>query len=506
MATEIMETERKYEAQPGARLPDLGHLPEVAAVAGPEEQVLQAKYFDTDDLRLIRRGITLRRRQGGSDSGWHLKLPAGGDSRREIQLPLGRATRQVPAELAALVRAFARGAALRPVAEISTVRQRLVLLGEGGSSLAEVVADDVSASTMGDAAALSRWQEVEVELTGGGPRLLAAADKRLRHGGLRSAGRQAKLERALASQLPPPDGRRPPSALSTAAEVVLAYAGTQVAAIMSLDPLVRRDAPDSVHQMRVATRRLRSTLKSFGQVLQAKDLERVGEELKWLGDVLGAARDAEVLAGHVQADLDRLPPELIMGPAQARVRVHFAPIKAEARAAVLEALDSDRYLALLDSLDTLLIDPPLAPEAGQPAAEVLPAAVRRARRRLRRRMGRALGSPAGPGRDTALHEARKAAKHARYAAEAASPAFGKQARRFAKLVKKVQSVLGDHHDGVVTRATVRDLGVQAHLAGENAFTFGVLYEQDACRARDLEAQAHRAWKRACRPAIGRWLG
>ena len=195
-----------------------------------------------------------------------------------------------------------------------------------------------------------------------------------------------------------------------------------------------------------------------------------------------------------------------MGPAQARVRVHFAPIRAEAHAAVLEALDGDRYLALLDSLDTLLIDPPLAPGADRPAGEVLPAAVRHARRRLRRRMRRALGSPAGPGRDTALHEARKAAKHARYAAEAASPAFGKQARRFAKRVKKVQSVLGDHHDGVVTRATVRDLGVQAHLAGENAFAFGVLYEQDACRAKDLEAQARRAWKQASRPAVGRWLG
>jgi CHAD domain-containing protein len=279
-----------------------------------------------------------------------------------------------------------------------------------------------------------------------------------------------------------------------------------VAAIMSLDPLVRRDAPDSVHQMRVATRRLRSTLKSFGRVLRTKDLERVGDELKWLGGVLGAARDAEVLAGHVQAGLDQLPPELIMGPVRARVRTHFAPVETQARAAVAEALDGDRYLALLDSLDTLLIDPPLQPGAGQPAAEVMPTAVRRTRRRLRRRMRRALGSPAGPGRDAALHEARKAAKHARYAAEAASPVFGRRARRFAKRVTKVQSVLGDHHDGVVTRATVRDLGVHAHLAGENAFAFGVLYEQDACRAQKLEDQARHVWKRASRPAVGRWLG
>ena len=113
--------------------------------------------------------------------------------------------------------------------------------------------------------------------------------------------------------------------------------------------------------------------------------------------------------------------------------------------------------------------------------------------------------PPGPGRDAALHEARKAAKHARYSAEAVSPAFGRPARRFARKVKKVQSALGDHHDGVVARAAIRELGVQAHLAGENAFSFGVLYERDACRARDLEAQAWRAWKQASRPRYAAWL-
>src|SRR5580692_6927509 len=499
MATEIRETERKYEAPPGASLPDLDDLPGVAAGSGPEEQRLVARYYDTEDLRLIRSGVTLRRRQGGSDPGWHLKLPAGGDSRREIQLPLARATRQVPKELGRLVRAFTRGEALAPVAEISTVRHRLVLLDEAGD-------DDVSASTMGAQTELSHWHEVEVELTGGGRGLLAAADKRMRRSGLRPAARQAKLERALADQLPSRNGDRGrPASLSTAADVVLAYAGTQVAAIMAFDPLVRRDTPDAVHQMRVATRRLRSTLKSFGGVLRAADCERLGDELKWLGGVLGTARDAEVMAGHLQAGLDQLPPELIMGPVRARVRAHFAPAEAAARAAVLEALDGDRYLALLDGLDALLVDPPLTPEAGRPAAEVLPAAVRHTRRRVRRRIRQVWHVPAGPGRDTALHEARKAAKRARYAAEAVSPAFGKQARRFGKRVKKVQSVLGDHHDSVVARAMIRELGVQAHLAGENAFTFGVLYEQDACRAQDLEAQARRAWKRAAKRKYSAWL-
>lgn len=189
MATEIRETERKYEAPPGTLLPDLDDLPGVAAESGPEEQRLEARYYDTEDLRLIRSGVTLRRRQGGSDPGWHLKLPEGGDSRREIQLPLARATRQVPKELGRLVRAFTRGEALLPVAEINTVRHRLVLLDEAGGPLAEVVDDDVSASTLGEKTVLSRWREVEVELTGGGPGLLAATDKRLRRSGLRQAAR-----------------------------------------------------------------------------------------------------------------------------------------------------------------------------------------------------------------------------------------------------------------------------------------------------------------------------
>jgi CHAD domain-containing protein len=506
MATEIRETERKYDAPPGALLPDFDDLPGVAAESGREEQRLEARYYDTEDLRLIRSGITLRRRQGGSDPGWHLKLPESGDSRREIQVPLSRAARQVPKELGRLVRAFTRGEALGPVAEISTVRHRVVLLDEAGDSLAEVMDDDVSASTMGSQTELSHWREIEVELTGGGQGLLAAADKRLRRSGLRPAGRQAKLERALAGELPSRNGTGGrPVPLATAADVVLAYAGSQVAAIMALDPLVRRDDPDVLHQMRVATRRLRSTLKTFGRVLRAEDTGPLGDELKWLGGVLGASRDAEVMAGRLQAGLDELPPELIMGPVRARVRAHFAPVEAEARAAVLEALDGDRYLSLLDSLDALLVDPPLTPEAGRPAAEVLPAEVRHTRRRVRRRMRRARHAPAGPDRDTALHEARKAAKRTRYAAEAVSPAFGKPAGRFAKHVKTVQSVLGDHHDGVVARATIRDLGVQAHLAGENAFTFGALYEQDACRAQDLEAQARRAWKRAAKRKYSAWL-
>jgi len=134
MATEIRETERKYEAEAGASLPSLGGLAMVSAESGPVEQTLEAEYYDTADLRLIRAGVTLRRRRGGDDAGWHLKLPAGPDSRDEIRLPLGRAGRRVPAELAALVRGPARGQALRPVAQITTRRQVTKLLDDTGGA------------------------------------------------------------------------------------------------------------------------------------------------------------------------------------------------------------------------------------------------------------------------------------------------------------------------------------------------------------------------------------
>jgi CHAD domain-containing protein len=120
-------------------------------------------------------------------------------------------------------------------------------------------------------------------------------------------------------------------------------------------------------------------------------------------------------------------------------------------------------------------------------------------------MRRARRAPAGPARDVALHEVRKAAKRARYAAEAAEPVYGKQARRFAKRMKKMQSVLGDHQDSVTARAAAREIGVHAHMAGENAFTFGLLLERANRDAAEYRHQARKAWRRAARRKRRAWL-
>jgi CHAD domain-containing protein len=294
---------------------------------------------------------------------------------------------------------------------------------------------------------------------------------------------------------------------TSAGEVVLAYLGTQAARLSALDLAVRRGRPDAVHQMRVTVRRLRSALQSFTGIVSRAETEHLRAELKWIGGVLGTARDNEVLADHLHAGLKAVPAELVLGPAQARITAHFAPLEASSRKAVLDALDSERYQVLRAELGRLLDSPPLTPGAAEPARKALPGAVGRAYRRTRRRMRRAGHAPAGQARDVALHETRKAAKRARYAAEAVRPALGKKeggkARQFAKRMKDVQSLLGSHQDAVIAQAAARDIGVHAHLAGENAFSFGLLRERAHFQALACEDQAHQAWRHARRES--RWL-
>jgi CHAD domain-containing protein len=304
---------------------------------------------------------------------------------------------------------------------------------------------------------------------------------------------------------PVPVAGSKPKPSASAAEVVQAYLKVQVATLRSLEPKVRADEFDSVHQMRVATRRLRATLRSFGKVIPRPATEKLAGELKWLGGLLGEARDGEVLPRHLLASLETVPVELLIGPVQARVQGHFAPLRASAREQVVKAFDSVRYAKLLANLDRVAHDPPRGPQAGAPARDVLPAAVRKAYRQAKRRMRRARQAPVGQARDVALHEARKSARRARYAAEAARPASGKPARTFARQMKKVQSVVGDHQDTVIARQASRDLGIGAHLAGENAFTYGLLYEHEHEQAERLQPRVRSVWKKASRPRHRTWM-
>ena len=443
--TRVKETERKYEpVDPGDGL--LAGVPGVTVIGGGEELLLDAVYHDTADLRLARRNVTLRRRTGGSDDGWHLKMPLGGDSREEIRV---KDAKRLPKELADLVLGLTRGEALAPVAQVRTKRRRWELLDSDGRVAAEVVEDDVVAQTLGEGAEIKAWREIEVELIEGGAEVFDAVESRLG----RPSGEPAKLLRLLGDRIPTE---------SKPANEITAYVRRQLAEMRRQDVRIRQDGKDSVHQMRVAGRRIRSVLQAY------RGSRELREELRWLGGVLGDARDLEVLHEHLRAEIEALPDELVLGNVRQRLTETFAPREQAARTKMLEALRGKRYFTLLNKLDAL---------------QVKPANQKQRLRSTHRRVGRAWRE-VGLGNAT-LHDVRKAAKRTRYAAEAVD--HKKTARRMKTLSKR----LGVHQDSVVARRELRAIGIQSHLDGDNGFTYGLLYGRELADADRVEESLRR---------------
>jgi CHAD domain-containing protein len=507
--TVVAEVERKFDVDAGFTAPDLTGVKGVASVAEPVRHDLDATYFDSPDLRLVANKITLRRRTGGDDAGWHLKLPRADGDRNELREPLGRASRTVPASLRRLVEVHLRGAELEPAVRLATTRTVTRLLDDAGQPLAELAVDDVRASAPGPkgrSTQVSAWREVEVELVGGDRDLLAAVSERVQKAGARPSDSPSKLSRALGDRLPPRRPALPPGVREdSGAAVLLAHLGDHVQRLKKNDPLVRADEHDAVHQMRVATRRLRSALATFRPLLDRTVTDPIRDELKWLGTVLGDARDAEVIRDHVRAMVEAEPPELVLGPVLLRVVASLGTRYRTAHDAVLVQLDGARYFALLDSLDRLLTEPPLTPTANLDVDDALLPLVYRTWKRTRKLVHAAHAETDPHHHDLLLHEVRKASKRARYAGEALIPTHGGRARRWAARMEAIQEVLGAHQDSVVVREELRAMAVAAHLDGENAFTYGRLHAHEENRARDTELEFEKAWRAADRTKLHRWL-
>jgi CHAD domain-containing protein len=491
MADSKREIERKYESEDSG-LPDLTGVAGVAAVVDKGVVHLDATYYDTVDERLAASSVTLRRRTGGSDAGWHLKFPVAPGVRDEIHAPLSDT---LPDDLAGLVRSRVRDSELLPVVRLRSDRDVRHLVDAEGLLLAEVGVDAVHAERLTAGGGETQWTEIEVELADeGDPAFLDKVEKRLRKAGVRPSAAASKLARALAETAP--DKKRAPLPAGdpvTAGDHVLAYVRTQRDAIVELDPAVRRDAEDSVHSMRVATRRLRSTFKSFGNVLDRAVTDQVGDELKWLAGELGVDRDREVLTERLTAALDEVPATLVRGPVSERLHTWSRAEHGGARGRLIGVLDSRRYLALLDTLDALIADPPLRKAAGKKPRKVIAKAVKKDFRKVTGLVQQARELEPGTDRDVAIHEARKKTKRTRYAAEAGRPALGKPAKTLVKSMKALQNLLGEHQDSVMARQTLRELSAVAHAAGESAFTYGLLHEREEQRAVRVEAELPGFW-------------
>jgi CHAD domain-containing protein len=452
-------------------------------------------YYDSDDLRLVRWGCSLRYRKG---QGWTLKLPVdiSASEIRRVEHTFADDAGKPPAQALELVTAFLRGKPVAPVARLRTTRKSLRLHGAGGEDIAEVVDDDVR--VMHDGHVADRFRQVEVELLDGTPEsVLSDLTQWLQDAGAGGVDQMPKSVRALGegARTKPELERVKPTPSSSAADVV------RYSLASAVDRLLRNDAalrltmdPEVVHVSRVATRRLRSDLRSFLPILDAQWASSLREHVKWLGDELGLVRDADVLVARLRHDAAQLPKE--DEQAAEAVIDRFAAQCVAARQELRKILREPRYVALLDELVVAAAEPKLAAQAGTPAQEVLPSLVREPWKKLCKTVDE-LDETAD---DDELHAVRIKAKRCRYTAEAIAKVGGKPAARFARRVEKLQRILGDLHDAVVAEQRLRTIKGDP----EEVFVAGGLAAMEAQAANDARSSWRKAWKRASKKNVRFW--
>jgi CHAD domain-containing protein len=290
----------------------------------------------------------------------------------------------------------------------------------------------------------------------------------------------------------------------TAGAVMVAYLQDSVDQLVGADRGARSDDPDAVHAMRVATRRLRSTLATYRLLVDRQRTEPLREELKWLGQVLGRSRDAEVLQRRMRALIAAQPKDPILDQVADQIDQEFGGRSQVAVADLRTALDGERYVRLLDALADLVAHPPLTAAASKRARKQVPALVGQAARRVERAAQAVAGDGAGQRRNIGLHEVRKCAKRARYAAESAVPVAGQDAMRLAERMKSLQEVLGEHQDSVAAQGLLLKFMMASDQSGDFDLAFGQLYAEESGRAHDARRVYKATLRRACAEKARRW--
>ncbi|UYP19649.1 CYTH and CHAD domain-containing protein [Rhodococcus sp. Z13] len=497
------ESERKYATSADRPVPDLRGLPGTETI-DVDRVELSAQYHDTADLRLLRSGITLRRREGGDDAGWHLKLPAGQDTRTELHFPLGSGTENVPDELAGLLRGIRRDAPLTLAALLTTNRERHRLRTADGDLVAEIVVDDVVAVRGPDAGEIT-WREIEIEWNperGGKKvaRFLEAVESRFEAAGITRADSPSKLHRALGDLVP--GTPRLPKGLAAVHD----YLAGELRTLALADVAVRRDEADSVHSMRKAARRLRSALQTYaGRIPADHDLV---DELRWLGRRLSASRDLEVQWERLAGRVEQIPLEAHREATRARIDEYFSARSEAARTEVLDTLDSARYLDLLRRLDAAVAGLESTPGKGTGPRKVASKDLTRAVEKVAEKVGRRVakvGAATDPARrDEAIHRVRKGAKRLRYATEAIAPLHPGEVEGILDRFDAFQDLLGEFQDSVVARGHLLDMVSEQGHTAETSFGLGILFHLEAGIGEQLAGQLDGAWKKTLRATRGLW--
>ncbi|MDO5710255.1 MAG: CYTH and CHAD domain-containing protein [Micrococcales bacterium] len=516
----VVETELKFEVPPGARLPRLSGVGRVCRI-GPARRMTQtATYHDTPDLTLLDARHTLRRRTGGTDAGWHLKTPgASADAldsldtsvRREFHEPVGSVWAPLPMSLRERVAGIVGRELLLPVALLRTVRVRRELLCDDGRVLALLEDDTVQAHRPGRTtgsgtgqAGLVTWRELELELADGDATDLAAIAAALEAAGFQRSHAPSKLSRALdgLGLRPGPSVAVPPLVAADPSGERLAvwrYLAAQVGVIQALEADVLRDAPDAVHKMRVATRRLRATLRTVRPWLDPESTQAIRLQVRWLTRTLAGARDGEVVRERLLRAQEEIPRIDMRGPVRRRMARTLDATHAQAHAHAVQEMSGPRFARLQSGLVDFVLDMPWLGDAVSPddlaGAPPLRELLEASRRRVRRRAVRADAARDPAQREFLLHEVRKKAKGARYAVEASrhgailADAHGMTKQEAASAAGldswvDLQELLGDHQDAVVARDILRRMSREARAAGEDTYTYGVLVGRETQRITD----------------------
>jgi CHAD domain-containing protein len=489
MAQGSREREAKFEVADDFDLPFLG------PVTGRSSVKLSAHYWDTADHRLLRWGQTLRHRHAsdGSEDGWTLKIgtppgvPAAGVVLDRQELDELGPPDEPPARLAGLVLGIVRGAPLEPVAAIETEREKLLI------GAVEVSDDRVASSIDGTHGPSFRQIELEVKGPGAGRLLRDLSDRLIQAGAKPTTA--SKLEAALGGQ-PEPEVVVPRLRPRSRLDALVGYAlARSVIRLVGEDPKIRASSDaDPVHDARVATRRLRSDLKTLEPYLSP--VEGFRTELGWLGGLLGGVRDLDVLIERMRARIAGLPDA--DQAAAAAILARLDDDRRRRRGELLDGLGSGRYLALVGELIEASRRPPVADHADDRRARSV---LRRVTRRAWRRTARAVDRLGRSSPDAALHEVRKRAKRARYAAELGRDVFGKRAMRLAERLADVQDGLGEVQDTVVAEERLRAL----QLPSGSAFVAGMLVCAERAARADARRRWPRLWKAARAKRFRRWF-
>ena len=478
-----LEIEAKYDVSNAQVLPDLIGVGGVVAVVAQAERVLTAVYFDTPGHDLGAAGVTLRRRTGGTDDGWHLKLTLARGERLELHRPLG-VRPSPPAALRALVRAFVRSSPLAAVATLTNRRTVHQLLGGDGRVLAELADDSVTGERHDVASEAMVWREVEVELVEGDREVLAALDAAVRKGGAVPAAGASKVGRVLGSAPVRAGGR--PRPRTPVGEVVDAVLRQAVLDVLAADPLVRLDRLGAASRLAGALRRLGAVLAVHRRVAPPETSPSIRDELAWLTAVVAEVADLDAVRLRLREALAGQPVELVLNPVRRRIDRELAVARRTALADVRSALSSARYLDLVQRLVDWRTSPSAASaRAGDVLPEIAASELRRVQRQLapvcRPPLLSALSTDAQHGQ---LALADRAVARAREAVLTAG-AKGSADDGVSQQLVGLSFVVADLRTSARSQDMLWDMAMRAHAAGENSFTLGRLHALEQFRAREL---------------------